>query len=153
MNPNANTDKTQKDEARHFSITLDTIQDLEFRVKFSGTGLPDLVIDEPPPAGHDKGPNPSRLLAGAVGGCLSASLLFCAQKLRLGMKGLHADVKVTHTRNEKGRLRIGKIDVDITPHIDEPDEQKLRRCLELFEDYCVVTQSVRQGLEVTVKVL
>ena len=101
---------------------------------------------------NQEGLDPARLLASAIGGCLSASLLFCAQKLRLGMEGLHADIKVSHTRNERGRLRIGKIDVEIEPHLKEPDEQKLKRCPDLYEDFCVVTQSVRNGLDVSVKV-
>jgi organic hydroperoxide reductase OsmC/OhrA len=68
------------------------------------------------------------------------------------MQGMHTEVAVQHTRNEKGRLRIGKIDVKITPDIPEPDPQKLRRCLDLFEDFCVVTQSVRNGIDVSVTV-
>ncbi len=143
---------TTAKEPGQFSISLDCIKDFEFRVKFDNERYQDLMIDEPPPVGNDNGPNPSRLLAAAVGGCLSASLLFSARKLRLNMTGLHADVKVQHTRNEKGRLRIGKIDVDIVPNIAEPDEQKFRRCLEIFEDFCVVTQSVRNGIDVSVKV-
>ena len=139
-------------ETGHFSISLDCIEDFEFRVKFDKAQYQDLVIDEPPPVGRDKGPNPSRLLAAAVGGCLSASLLFCARKLRLNMTGLHTDVKVRHMRNENGRLRIGNIDVEISPAIEKPDEQKLRRCLELFEDFCVVTQSVRKGIDISVAV-
>jgi len=139
-------------ESRQFSVSIDCIQDYEFRVKFADKPYGDLLMDETPPVGHDKGPNPSRLLATAVGGCLSASLLFAARKLRLNVQGLHADVKVSHTRNEKGRLRIGKIDVEIDPTIEDPDQQKLQRCLELFEDFCVVTQSVRNGIDVSVKV-
>ena len=135
-----------------FSITLDCLQDFEFRIKFDKPQYQDLMIDEPAPVGHDKGPGPSRLLAAAVGGCLSASLLFCARKLRLNMTGLHADVRVRHARNEKGRLRIGGIDVEISPHIAESDEQKLQRCREMFEDFCVVTQSVRSGIDVSVAV-
>jgi uncharacterized OsmC-like protein len=144
--------KKKNEEPGQFSVSLDCIQDFEFCVKFDKAQYPDLIIDEPPPVGQDKGPNPSRLLAAAVGGCLSASLLFCARKLRLDMPGLHAEVRVRHTRNEKGRLRIGNIDVEIAPCIKEPDEQKLRRCLELFEDFCVVTQSVRKGIDVSVAV-
>lgn len=140
------------DETGRVSLTLDSIQDLEFRIKFDRAGLQDLLIDEPPPAGQGKGPDPGRLLASAVGGCLSASFMFCARKLRLDIQGLHTEVKVAHTRNEKGRLRIGKIDVAIEPRFGEPDEQKLRRCLELFEDFCVVTQSVRKGIDVSVNV-
>jgi len=143
--------KGKSEEHGLFSIELDCIQDFEFLVKFAKE-YQDLTIDEPPPVGSDKGPNPSRLLAAAVGGCLSASLLFSARKLRVNITGLHADVAVRHARNEKGRLRIGNIDVKITPKIDEPDEQKFRRCLELFEDFCVVTQSVRKGIDVSVTV-
>jgi uncharacterized OsmC-like protein len=142
----------ESEEPGRFSIALDHIREFEFRVKFDKAQYQDLIIDEPTPVGSDKGPNASRLIAAAVGGCLSASLLFSAQKLQLAMSGLHADVKVRHTRNEKGRLRIGSIDVEITPEIMEPDEQKMRRCLNMFEDFCVVTQSVRKGIEVSVSV-
>lgn len=139
-------------EHSQFSISIDCIQDFEFRVKFDNPLYQDLLMDEPPPVGQDHAPNPSRLLAAAVGGCLSASLLFSARKLRLNMQGLHSDVTVQHTRNEKGRLRIGKISVEIIPNIEEPDPQKLQRCLDLFEDFCVVTQSVRKGIDVSVAV-
>jgi uncharacterized OsmC-like protein len=143
---------TKKEESKQFSIALDSVQNLEFRVRFDQTQLKDLVVDEPAPLGQGNGPDPARLLGAAVGGCLSASLLFCAQKLRLNMKGLHADVKVAQVRNEKGRLRIGKIDVEIEPRIEEPDDQKLQRCIDLFEDFCVVTQSVRKGVDISVKI-
>ena len=139
-------------ESGQFSISIDCVQDYEFRVKFTDAPYGGLLMDEPPPVGHDAGPNPSRLLATAVGGCLSASLLFSARKLHLDVQGLHADVKVSHSRNEKGRLRIGRIEVEIDPVIKNPDEHKMQRCLELFEDFCVVTQSVRNGIDVSVKV-
>jgi uncharacterized OsmC-like protein len=138
------------EEQKEFSISLDSVQDYEFRVKFDGKE--DLLIDEPEPVGHDKGPNPSKLLAAAVGGCLSISLLFCARKSRLNNLSIHSEVKVQHKRNEKGRLRIGKIEVEITPSFEDSDEQKLKRCLDLFEDFCVVTQSVRAGIDVSVNV-
>ncbi len=142
----------KKAESGQFSLSIDCIQDYEFRVKFADAPYGELLMDEPPPLGGNKGPNPSRLLATAVGGCLSASLLFSARKLRLDVQGLHADVKVSHTRNEKGRLRIGKIEVEIAPDVKSADEHKMQRCLEMFEDFCVVTQSVRNGIDVSVKV-
>jgi uncharacterized OsmC-like protein len=152
MATNSESSAVKKDEAKRFSLSIDSVGGLEFRVKFTGAGYPDLTIDEPVPAGSENGPNPARLLAAAIGGCLSASLLFCAQKLRLNMPGVQTDVAVTHTRNEKGRLRIGKVEVVIDPRIEDPDEHKLQRCLELYEDFCVVTQSVRRGLDVSVQV-
>ncbi|HUF25562.1 MAG TPA: hypothetical protein VMM18_01175 [Gemmatimonadaceae bacterium] len=53
---------------------------------------------------------------------------------------------------EAGRLRIGEIKVRLAPEIAEADVPRMTRCLEVFEDYCVVTQSVREGLEVSVQV-
>jgi uncharacterized OsmC-like protein len=143
---------TVQQESGRFSISMDCIKDFEFRVKFDKSSYQDLLMDEPPPVGLDHAPNPSRLLAAAVGGCLSASLLFSARKLRLNMQGMHTEVSVQQTRNEKGRLRIGKIEVEIIPQMEEPDPHKLQRCRDLFEDFCVVTQSVRNGIDVSVTV-
>jgi uncharacterized OsmC-like protein len=135
-----------------FSIELERIQDYEFRVKFDKDQYQALITDEPQPIGKDKAPNASRLLAAAVGNCLSASLLFCTERTRANIKSLKANVKVEHGRNEHGRLRIGKIDVEIIPEVDEADRAKLERCLGKFEDFCVVTQSVRKGIDISVTV-
>ncbi len=139
-------------ESRQFSITVDSLGDYEFRVSFDKESHGALLMDEPPPLGGDKGPNASRILAAAVGNCLSASLLFCARKARIGVQTIHSEVKVTYSRNDKGRLRIGRMEVVISPRFNSADLPKAQRCLELFEDYCVVTQSVRQGIEISVSV-
>ena len=55
-------------------------------------------------------------------------------------------------RNEKGRLRIGKVSVEIDPRIPAEVREQASRCLDLFEDFCTVTQSIRNGIEVGVKV-
>jgi len=135
-----------------FSIEFERIQDYEFRIKFDKEQYQELITDEPQPIGKDMAPNASRLLAAAVGNCLSASLLFCAEKARANVKSLRAHVTLEHGRNERGRLRIGKINVEIVPEVDEIDRSKLQRCLDKFEDFCVVTQSVRQGIDVSVSV-
>ncbi len=141
----------QEPEAQ-FAITIDQIEDYRFRVQFDKNQYPELVTDEPPPIGSDSGPNASRLLAVAVGNCLCASFLFSARKARLTLKSIHAGVKVWYARNDKGRLRIGKMKVEIAPAFEEVDAAKIARCKELFEDYCVVTQSVRSGIDVSVDV-
>ena len=60
------------------------------------------------------------------------------------------------TRNEKKRLRIKEINVVFEPLFEEnPDfpieefKKKLERCSKISEDYCVVTQSVREGIAVS----
>ena len=139
-------------ESHQFAISMDSMGDYEFRVRFDKAFYSDLLMDEPPPLGGDKAPNASRMLAAAVGNCLSASLLFCARKAHVNVQGVHTEVRVNYVRNEQGKLRIGKIDVAIEPKFDPAEIQKAQRCLELFEDYCVVTQSVRKGIDVSVAV-
>ena len=134
------------------SLGIDQVEDYQFRVKFDKEGLPDLIMDEPPPLGHDKGPSPARILAAAIGDCLSASLLFCARKSRVELGPIHADVKVQIVRTENKRLRVGRVEVIIDPNLPEAEKEKARRCLDLFEDFCTVTQSVRAGIDVAVTV-
>ena len=142
----------KKGEGHEFTIGMDLVRDYCFRVRFDKDHYPELLMDEPPPLGGDSGPSASRVLAAAVGNCLSASLLFCARKARVDVQGVRTDVTVHFTRNERGRLRIGKIDVGIEPLLNAADKYKAQRCLELFEDYCVITQSVRSGIEISVNV-
>jgi hypothetical protein len=44
------------------------------------------------------------------------------------------------------------MNVLLEPTVDGVPEERLDRCLGLFEDFCVVTQSVREGLDVQVEV-
>jgi hypothetical protein len=56
-------------------------------------------------------------------------------------------------RNPRGRLRVGKLDVRITLDVAADQPERARRCFELFEDYCVVTAAVRQGIPVSVVIV
>jgi len=65
-----------------FTVTLDLGTGYAQTVDFGVPDVPPLTVDEPPPLGTGAGPNPARLLAGAVGSCLAASLTFCMRKAR-----------------------------------------------------------------------
>ncbi len=133
------------------SLTLERLQDYQFETKFDWD-VDTLLLDEPEPLGGGKGPNASRLVAAAVGNCLSASLLFCLDKAKQNVKSIKTEVKGTLRRNERKRLRLGNFDVHITIDIDASEPERVTRCIELFEDYCVVTASVKKGVEVNVVV-
>ncbi|MCW5977721.1 MAG: OsmC family protein [Bryobacteraceae bacterium] len=135
-----------------FSISIDQIDGYQFRVDFHKESLAPMIVDEPPPLGNETGPTPTKLLASSVASCLCASLLFCAGKVRVGVKNIHAEVKVQTVRNDRKRLRIGRIEVAITPQVEEAERARARRCLELFEEFCTVTQSVRDGIDIDVSV-
>jgi len=135
-----------------FALTLDLQQGYQFLVDFHREGIPSVLMDEPPPLGEDHGPNAAGLLAAAVGNCLSASALFCLRKARIPVKGMRTTVQASFLRNPQGRLRIGGIEVKIQPEVAPEHRERMGRCLELFEDFCVVTQSVRNGIDVKVQV-
>jgi uncharacterized OsmC-like protein len=138
--------------AADFSLQITQVDGYEFRVRFDKEHYAELTMDEPPPLGLDSAPNPARILAAAIGNCLSASLVFCLGRKSVIVQGLRADVKVELVRNAQRRLRIGRIDVRIQPATPLP-EDALADCLATFEEFCVVTQSVREGLDVRVEVL
>lgn len=123
-----------------------------FTVDFGDAGIPPMTIDETPPLGHNEGPNPSRVLAASIAGCLGASLLFCLRKAHVDVATLNADVHVTNGRNEKGRLRVKKVTVRLAPSVPADQHARMARCLEIFEEFCVVTASVREGMEIAVTV-
>jgi len=140
-------------ETLTFTLNLEHVQGYEFRLKFDWPNLPDLTLDEPAPLGQNHGPNAARLLAAAVANCLSASLLFCLSKAHAAPRGMKTAVTGRLARNDKGRLRIDGLDVAITLEDASETPARFERCAGLFEDYCVVTQSVRQGIPVRVKIL
>jgi len=136
-----------------FDITLEQVKDYTFTVTFDDESLPQITIDEPTPIGTGEGPSSSRLLATAVGHCLSASLLFCLQKSRIPMKHVSTKVHATLARNDTGKWRVPSLRVNIKADpVNEADRERMRRCVEIFEDFCVVTQSVRKGIDVQVAV-
>lgn len=139
------------DPVSEFSLRIERVDGYEFRVRFDKEQYAELTMDEPPPLGRDSAPNPSRMLAAAVGNCLAASLLFCMNRARKPLDSVTADVKVELVRNEAKRLRIGRVAVVLRPKV-EGGAEALAPCLETFEDFCVVTQSVREGLQVDVTV-
>ena len=131
---------------------LRRIQGFQFTIEFDEKDMPKMLVDETPPIGEGAGPNPTRLLSAAIGHCISSSLLFCLGRARVKVTGFETTVKTSTGRNKEGRLRVKSIDVLIDLSVAGEDEARVTRCLKIFEDYCTVTQSVRKGINVSVKV-
>jgi organic hydroperoxide reductase OsmC/OhrA len=133
-------------------VTLTQISDYSFNVSFDETDIPDLLTDEGAPLGGGKGPNPSRMLLAAIANCLSASLLFAMRKYKNTPGTIRAEVRGTLGRNAEGRMRIQHVDVDL--HLPDAADRydQFERILQQFENFCVVTESVRSGIEIAVQV-
>jgi uncharacterized OsmC-like protein len=136
---------------QEYRIKVRLIEGLRFEVDFNTDQIAPMTMDEPVPVGSGRYPNAGQLLAASVGNCLAASLAFCLQRARAQVNGMDATVYTKLERNKKGRLRVASMRVELEPAVDDPN--KLERCLEIFQDFCIVSQSIKQGIPVQVEIL
>jgi organic hydroperoxide reductase OsmC/OhrA len=139
-------------EEKTFKVDMTREDGFVFKVDFGLDGVEPLVMDEPAPLGGELGPNASKVLAATVGNCLCASLLFCLQKSKVDVSGMKATVDGVTARNQEGRWRIREMNVEISPEVSEGSRKKLGRCVELFESFCIVSQSIEQGIPINIRV-
>lgn len=134
------------------TVSLVSQADYQFKVDFGLAGVGALTTDATPPLGHGQGPDSEMLLMAAVGNCLSASLLFALRKFKNEGVTIRSTVDATLMRNEQGRLRVQGIAVDL--HLGAPASslRLVERAVAQYEDFCVVTQSVRAGIPVAARV-
>jgi uncharacterized OsmC-like protein len=151
LNRGPGREENRMDE-KEFNLTLMLGEGFQFDTAFDGEKMANLLFDEPEPLGQDEGPNAARVLGAAVGNCLSASLLFCLRRARVNVEGMRTEIRGRVTRNEKGRFRIAGISARILAEIPPEEQDRVARCLDVFEDFCIVSGSVRQGVEIDVEV-
>lgn len=133
-----------------FKVDIRLIENYLFEIDFGDFG--DFITDEPEPLGKGEGPNPARLLAASVANCLCASLLFAVRKFKEEPGQVSASVTGNMARVDK-RWRIEQLNVAIRLGTKSDDLPHLQRALDQFEDFCVVTQSVRNGIPISVTVM
>jgi len=141
------------DTGAEIRIRLEQERPYGFRVNFEGTDLDALHTDESPPLGEGAGPGPSALLLAAVANCLSASLLFALRKYKNDPGPIEAVIVAHKQRNAEGRWRIPRAEVEIRLSDKAADLDHFDRVLAQFEEFCLVTQSVREGVEVSVRIV
>ncbi len=134
------------------NVQLRQKQDYQFDIHFGGE-IPVLMGDEPAPLGAGQGPSPVQLLAAAVGNCLSDSLLFALRKYKQAPEPIQCDVQAEIGRNAQGRQRVLHIRAVLTLGVPAAALEHLDRVLTQFEAFCTVTQSVGQGIPVSIEVM
>lgn len=134
-------------------VHLSAVEGLAFELRFEQPDVPPLRTDAGPPLGNASGPDSEQLLVAAVANCLSASLLVALRKYRNDDVAVTASAGATLERNEKGRLRVERIHVEIRLSKPAAGIRFLDRALAQYEDFCTVTQSVRAAIPVDVRVV
>jgi uncharacterized OsmC-like protein len=135
------------------SVTVTVTQQggYRFLVDF-GESIPALQADEPVPLSGGAGPSPDQLLLAAISNCLSASLFFALQKFKQDAGGITTTATARIERNEARRLRVTQVSATIRLGKAGAEIAQLDRILGQFESFCTVTESVRDGIPVTVTV-
>jgi len=136
-------------ESPSFKISMKLVENYKFEIDFGQFGQ--LISDEPEPLGNGEGPNPSRMLAAATANCMAARLLFAIRKYK-GDPGAISATAAGELERIDGRWRIPQLTVELQLGVNSESLPQLDRVLEQFENFCVVTQSVRAGIDVGVTV-
>ncbi len=131
-------------------LTMELTGAYEFRVRVDGENAHEFVSGEGPPLGAPGTTSAGEMLGASVATCLASSFLFCAQKAHVRIEKLGADVHVAMARNAQGRVRIRSVSVALDANAPAEQHERIARCREIFEEYCVVTESVRAGIPVDV---
>ncbi len=137
--------------AKSISVVLRQQKDYRFEVRFDDA-MPVLISDEPEPLGAGVGPSPVQMLCGAVGNCLSDSLLFAFRKFKQAPDPLRCVVTADVGRNSENRLRVLSIKARLELGVPGNSLNQVDRVLDQFEEFCTVSQSVGQGILITVEV-
>lgn len=132
-------------------VELSQRHDYRFDIAF-GDEMPLLTSDEPAPLGTGLGPSPLQMLCAAVGNCLSDSLLFACRKFKQLPEPIQCAVTAEVGRNSDNRLRVLRMNAQIRLGVLAASLEQLDRVLAQFEEFCTVTQSVREGIPISVEV-
>ena len=141
-------------QERHFVVKMTHQKNYQYLSQASEDGRlhgKPYLSDEPDPVGDAAGPSTPALLGSALGHCLSASLLEALKHSHVEVLGCETEAVAVVKPNSEGKPRIDHVDVTLRPHIAQ-SSPRVQRCEETFENYCTVTQSVKSGVEVRVKV-
>lgn len=139
---------------RHFGARIEFVEGFKFESQaFEGGALhgAPVISDEPDPIGTNAGPSTPSMLAIAVGHCLSASLVETLRHAGIHVKASTTEAIAVVAPNEDGNPRIKRIDVTIRPVVDK-ESGNIKRCIDVFENYCTVCQSIRPAIPVHVDV-
>lgn len=121
----------------------------------------DLLSDEPDwlpyGAGQDAHPAPMDYMTVALTACQVSVLSQCLEKSRVEEFTITAEGAIDSVRKEdvpeempgNTRTRVDHMSVDIEVEVPEEHQHRAERCLEVYDQGCIVGQSYRAGIPYT----
>jgi putative redox protein len=114
-----------------------------------------IQLDEPESFhGTDIGPSPVEYYLIGIGGCLGSTFTYCLQKQKVEIDSLEVvvDGQLKHASPNMS-LQLINIEVELLITVkDGQPSDKIEQCVKTFQDYCVVSNSITQGVPLDVKI-
>jgi organic hydroperoxide reductase OsmC/OhrA len=123
----------------------------DLHIKFNSETMGDLVVKKAGVPKEKMGGEARQLLAASLAECMLSTFASLLDWARVKYSKLRADVTVSTEKDEKGRLCVGQINVNIeveTPD-DEESQKRLKRAEALFKRGCLMSRSIERGIKVS----
>ncbi len=126
-------------------VTVRTLDGVAMRIS---TGDHEFVVDEPPPVGEDRGPDPYELLLSALGACTAITTTLYAQ--RKGWPLAAVEVRLTHARTHTDDCASGgycdraEVHVELEGPLDDEQRKRLRE----IATRCPVARTFARGIDI-----
>ncbi|MHA1273308.1 MAG: OsmC family protein [Promethearchaeota archaeon] len=120
----------------------------------SARGFSNIHIDEPKSFhGTNLGPSSVEYLLIGIGGCIGSTFIYCFRKNKIEIENFSiiVDGQLKHI-GPKNRLRLINVDVfiDFKPKPGQ-EKEKIELCKKIYEEHCIVSNSIKAGLPINVK--
>ncbi len=134
-------------------ISIDWIDDFGFTTKVRH--FKNFLIDEPLSfKGRDRGPSPVEYILIGIGGCLGMSFIHCSKKndIKINKLNILVDGKITHSP-PSNQLQLVSVSVELNiVQFEEKEKKNLEKCIDSYRKFCVVSNSLINGLPIDVNV-
>lgn len=151
------TEEQDRDDSPRLWAEIETSDD-EHGSRAVVRGRHELGIDEPPwvPIGEDDAPCPGDYLLVAAAGCQVEVLKQCLEKARIGEYDVRVEVERERSSSadapdpfpEHLGIRYDRLSMELTVETTEEFEGRVRRCVEVCEDACLISRSVEAGVDI-----
>ncbi|MEM3502001.1 MAG: OsmC family protein [Candidatus Bathyarchaeia archaeon] len=96
------------------------------------------------------GLTPTEVFLASLGSCIMVNISRIGQKMKLGLKEVHIEVTGVKESNDHPSSFV-TLNVDISINADTQDHEKLERLVQLAEENCTISNTLRNAVKPCVK--
>jgi len=135
-------------------IELEQPRDGDLLIKLNSDSMNDIVVKKTGIPKEKMGGEARQLLAASLAECMCSTFVSLLEWARVKYEKLHATVTVSTGKDEKGRLCVSQIDVDMKVEIPEDEEtiKRFGRAENLFKRGCLMSRSLERGIKVNYRI-